>query len=215
MLIMIKAISFDCYGTLVDWLYSFKKFFKYFYDDRYLEFMNRFMRCEFEKVSSGKYVPYIEILRYCLCECCSDICEEDYAHTLSLLFSRSIPFPDTVIGLKLLKKLGIIIIVFSNTDRILIENTLKGLEDYIDIIVTAEDLKCYKPNIECFKRFLNYVNLKPSELLHVSAYPQYDLEPAEKVGINTLLVNRYGYKWRESVDDIVGVFKYVRERFGL
>jgi len=205
---VIKVVSFDCYGTLVDWLYVFENFFKYLYGDRYLIYLNKFLRCEFEKVCSGVYKKYSEILRECLYECCDNV-DTDLIDILPTLFSKSPPFPDTLIGLKMLRRLDVKVVIFSNTERRLIENTVKGFDDLIDIIVTAEDLECYKPNIECFKRFLRYIDEKPENILHVSAYPQYDLEPADKLGIKTLLVDRYGYSWKCSVKDIVEVYKYV------
>jgi len=172
--------------------------------------LDRFLRCEFSYVSSGVYVSYSDVLRRCLCDCLGVECREEYCDAIVTLFARSPPFPDTVIGLRLLKRLGVKVVIFSNTERRLIDITLRGLEDLVDLVVTAEDVKCYKPSVECFRRFLKYVNADPREVLHVSAYPEYDLEPASKLGMRTLLVDRYGRKWSPAVKNIVEVYEYVK-----
>jgi len=207
---VVCVVSFDCYGTLVDWLYGFGSLFRFLFGDGWRCALDRFLSCEFRFVSSGVYVSYSDVLRRCFCECFSDFCCEEYCDAVVSLFAKSPPFPDSVIGLRLLRKLGVKVVVFSNTERRLIEVTLRGLEDLVDLVVTAEDLKCYKPSVECFRRFLKYINADPGEILHVSAYPEYDLEPASKLGMRTLLVDRYGRKWSPAVKNIVEVYEYVK-----
>jgi FMN phosphatase YigB (HAD superfamily) len=46
------------------------------------------------------------------------------------------------------------------------------------------------------------MNVNTKKVLHVSSYPQYDLEPADQLGIKTICIDRYGYNWREKIPTI-------------
>lgn len=197
-------VIFDLYGTLVDWIKSISGFIESFISSSAVE---EFFKCDLEQTSSGVYKPYREILGDCLSRVAlkygvlvsSDIKDSFITH-----FAKSPPFPDTIYGIKLLKTRGFKVGVLSNIDKDLVEITLCGVRGMFDFIVTAEDVKAYKPRREAFIRTYKALGVTPLEVVHVSAYPQYDLEPARELGAKTILVNRgYGYKWYVSVNSLV------------
>lgn len=199
---MIKLVTFDCYGTLVDWVYGVGSFLKHVLGRDVWE---PFLKLDLEEVKSGGFKPYSKILKSSLrrlMELNNMNYEEAYGEALTLAFAKSPPFPDTVVGLIKLKKLGYNLGIVSNTERELIKITLSGLEDLFNHIVTAEDTGYYKPKVEAFTSTLKLLNLKTEEVVHVSSYPQYDLEPAESLGIRTILLDRYGYHWKLKVKNI-------------
>jgi len=98
--------------------------------------------------------------------------------------------------------------IISNTERDLIKITLSGMEDLFDYIITAEETKFYKPNENAFIRAIELMKIKKDEILHVSAYPQYDLETAEKLKIKNVLLNKYGFSWPlviKRLDEILNI----------
>lgn len=204
-------MTFDVYGTLVDWRYSIGSFLSRYVSRDSIE---EYFECDFYEVRS--YKPYKEVLRTCLRRVMerrglsySDFLGEAFIRN----FARSPPFPDTIYGLIMLRNSGFKTGVISNTDRDLIDVTLHGFRDLFDYIITAEDLKIYKPDPRAFRRALDIIGLDPEYVLHVSAYPQYDLVPASSINIRSVHVNRYGYDWKpeiRSLDELVSYIKSLK-----
>ncbi len=97
------------------------------------------------------------------------------------------PFPDTNPALERLAKkhtLGIL----SNVDNDLLAGTLKHLKARFDIIVTAENVKSYKPELAHFREARRMIGDEP--WIHVAGSIYHDIEPAVVLGINAVWVNR-------------------------
>lgn len=189
-----RIVVFDLYGTLVDWRYSISSFID-FYVSR--EVVEEFFDCDMREVVN--YRPYKEILSKCLGEIASRhhvVLDDELVKSFVLNFAKSPPFPDTIYGLLITRNQGFETAILSNTDRDLVEITLSGMMRLLDHVITAEDIKAYKPSLEAFKRTYEILNTSPSRVIHISAYPQYDLEPAMKLGALTILVDRgLNYEW--------------------
>ena len=207
--VMLRVVSFDCYGTLVDWLYSFRNYLgMVFREFRNIdELVKEFLAIEQRLIMCGKFIKYSNILKSCLYELARKLNIEVTPEVLEgivIAFAKSPPFPDVYPSLKIIKnKFNIKLAILSNTERRLINITLCGMEDLFDYIITAEDVGTYKPNIDAFRKFLEILNVLPEEVLHVSAYIWYDLEPARRVGMKTLLVDRYGFNWDLKVGSLL------------
>jgi len=194
-------VTFDVYGTLFDWQYSMGAYLGFVGVDR-----RRFFEVEYSRVSGVKgFRRYSEILKESLEECMGSGYSGDVGDGLVLAFAKSPPFPDTLLGLRELRRRGHRLGVISNTERRLIRITLSGLEDVFDWVVTAEDTGHYKPALDAFTRAYSIMGVNMGEVVHVSAYPQYDLEAASRLGVKTVLVDRYGYTWKPSVKDTRGI----------
>ncbi|MGC8689719.1 MAG: HAD-IA family hydrolase [Thermoplasmata archaeon] len=201
----LKVITFDLYGTLVDWKSSIGNSLDFIRQG----LVDEFFRIEFRNVSSIKgFVRYSEILKGTLKEVLNRNnieYEEDYGEMLVRMFSKSPFFADSIYGLIKLKrkfKIGII----SNTEKRLIEITLAGVEDLFDYVITAEDTKFYKPNVMAFEDSLKIMDIKKDEILHISSYPEYDLETARKLGIRNVHFKRYNYSWDVEIKRLDEVF---------
>ncbi len=203
----IRVISFDCYGTLFDWLYSIRGVLEYLFKR---DVLDKFFECEQAELSSFK--PYSTILRSCLRRLMEKhglSYSERYGNALVLGFAKSPPFPDVVPGLELLKEKGYKLAIISNTEHKLIDITLAGIRDFFNWVITAEDTGYYKPNLKAFTIAYKLMGVELSEVLHVSAYPYYDLEPARKLGVKTIMINRYGYEWSPSIRSLEEIIDYI------
>lgn len=198
----IRVITFDLYGTLVDWVNSISRALNYIHGG----LAERFFENEYNTVSRLKeYTPYSKILVNVLKDTLGEFgidFREEYGRLIVLSFAKSPFFPDALIGLQLLKKHGYKTGIISNTDRELVEITLTGVKDLFDYIVTAEDTGYYKPDKRAFTKAYGIMNVNLQKVLHVSSYPQYDLEKADQLGIKTICIDRYGYDWREKIPTI-------------
>jgi 2-haloacid dehalogenase len=101
------------------------------------------------------------------------------------------PFPDTVPALRAAKEAGLGLWIISNTDRAIIEHTLRHLEVDFDGVTVAEDARAYKPARAPFDKALREMNVPPEEILHVAFGFKYDIGMAKQLGFQTAWVNRH------------------------
>ncbi|MFP3203680.1 MAG: HAD-IA family hydrolase, partial [Sulfolobus sp.] len=156
-------ITFDLYGTLVDWRYTMDSYLKFVKVDP-----DEFFRCEFNKLKNFR--KYSEILKDCIRELLKERYTDEIIEGIDYAFSKSPPFPDTIPGIMRLKKIAKLGII-SNTERRLIKTTLCGMEEMFDWIITSEDTGYYKPDKRAFIKAYEIMGVNPKEVVHVSAYP--------------------------------------------
>lgn len=194
-----KAVTFDCFGTLIDWEGEIQKIFNHILVKNgvnhadVVALQRHWENLQFEYIQE-KYRPYKEVLRNTL-----PMAFRDYGYPFStedaIRFSDSMgswkPFPDTVDALNELKKYTKIALI-TNTDDAIISETVKHLGVEFDAIVTAEQAGNYKPNHDGFHLALEKLGLDKSEILHAGFGFKYDVIPASELGIKTCWINRYG-----------------------
>jgi 2-haloacid dehalogenase len=197
----VRCATFDCYGTLVDWEGGLGAFL---YDlllrRRHpelrpgRELRERWEAIQFELVS-GDYRPYREVLAESLRRWMDERgLEWDEAEGRALVRSMRCwqPFPDTRPALERARAAGLRLVIVSNTDRDIVDHTLRHLEVPFDGLVTAEDVRAYKPADPHFERALELVGEPPERILHVAFGFKYDIGPAARHGMRTAWVNRHG-----------------------
>lgn len=190
-----EFLSFDCYGTLIDWESGILGYLRPLLirkgckvsDDEILNLYS-----EFEPRSQQAYQRYREVL--------ADIVRDfgsHYGFAASEEEGRGLadsvrdwqPFPDTVPALKALKtryKLA----VLSNIDDDLFAPTAPKLGVELDLLVTAQQVRAYKPSLRNFETLLQRLPIAKDRLLHVAQSLYHDVVPARSLGIATVWVNR-------------------------
>ena len=192
--------TFDCYGTLVDWeggLGTFLYGLGLRNGEAQLEpgrvLRERWEAIQFELIQ-GPYRRYKEVLAESLRAFCEErgwpAREEDGDALVRSMRSWQ-PFPDTRPALSAAKGAGVRLVIVSNTDRDIVEHTLRHLELEFDDVVTAEDCGAYKPSAAVFDRALERVGEPPERVLHVAFGFKYDIAPASRAGFRTAWVNRH------------------------
>jgi 2-haloalkanoic acid dehalogenase type II len=190
-------VTFDCYGTLVDWRSGLLQQLAVLSDgappnsDRWFSAYVR----EERALEAGPYFPYRALMPEALRRAAR-------SEGLSFPSARagrapeSIPgwpvFPDTQPALTALHELGFQIGVLSNIDGDLLQRTMRAIGVTPDCIVTAEDVGSYKPAFSHWINFLKRTGADPVEVWHVSASYEHDIEPARRLGFRTAYVERYG-----------------------
>lgn len=99
------------------------------------------------------------------------------------------PFPDTVDALRKLKtkfQLGII----SNVDDDLFVATAQKLKVPFDFVVTAAQARAYKPSHKPFELAESKIGVPKAEWLHAAQSIYHDVIPAKALGVSTVWVNR-------------------------
>jgi 2-haloacid dehalogenase len=190
------TISFDCYGTLIDWEAGILPALRSVLashgqslpDAAILELYGEF-EAEAER---GPYQSYREVLQSVV-RAFADRLYFDASSAEVRSLHESVPawppFADTVVALRELQK-RYKLVVISNIDNDLFAKTQRHLGIQFDGVITAEQARSYKPSTNNFQMALRKLALSPDRLLHAGQSIYHDVVPARSLGIATVWVNR-------------------------
>lgn len=84
------------------------------------------------------------------------------------------------------------VFIGSNTDNDVLESVMDKNGIVVDKVYTSENLKCYKPNANFYKKILEENGVLPQEVLFVGDSVSDDILGPKALGIKTVLVDRSG-----------------------
>ncbi len=199
MIALPKAITFDCYGTLIDWESAIQQFFAESLDSKGLGYVDpRTLQEEWEEIQfryiQEKYRPYRQVLQDTMkmtfdrFHIPTDKVEvEEFADSMG----HWKPFPDTRDAIIELQKY-VRVALITNTDDSIIHETERTIGVKFDEIITAEQARAYKPSHKGFLLARERLGLQVSEIWHAGFGFKYDIVPAAELGYTTVWVNRQG-----------------------
>lgn len=85
-----------------------------------------------------------------------------------------------------------------------------GLGDYFNFVFSAEQVGAPKPEPALFEAALTHTGSRPQEMVYVGDDPVLDVDAANRLGINTIRVQREGDS-REGETPATAVVRHVRE----
>jgi 2-haloacid dehalogenase len=190
------TISFDCYGTLIDWEAGILPTLRTVLashgqslpDAAILELYGEFEA----EAESGPYQCYRNVLQSVVRAFADRLHFEATPaeiHSLHESVRAWPPFPDTVSTLRELQT-RYKLVVISNIDDDLFAETRKHFDVEFDGVITAEQARSYKPSLNNFQMALSTLALSPDRLLHAAQSVYHDVVPARSLGIATVWVNR-------------------------
>ena len=187
----LELITFDCYGTLVDWETGIRSAIRDISGRDDPALFDAYVETE-AQVEAEPYRPYRDVTADAL---------RRVAHRFGFnvalgrehAIAHSLPdwpvWPDTNPALARLKRryrIGIL----SNIDRDLIAQTMQRFTVEIDLLVTAEDVRAYKPAHAHFERMLADRGGRREGLLHAAQSWFHDCVPATRLNIPHVWINR-------------------------
>jgi 2-haloacid dehalogenase len=195
-----KALTFDCYGTLIDWEAGIADLIRPWQaqimppipTDLILSAF-ALMQAKHQQVQPALLYP--EVLK----RSWRDV-EETFGweHNAARAdsFAASVgdwpPFLDTVESLRYLSRYYRLAIL-SNVDNASLTYTMTRLEVPFALTVTAEDVGAYKPNLAHFQTALARLasqGIARDEVLHVAQSKHHDIKPASDLGLACVWVDR-------------------------
>ena len=180
------VITFDCYGTLIDWKSGIRAAFAGAGLDGEASLR---MYHEIEPiVEREKYRSYREVLR----ETASRIAPKVKTNFLADSLPSWKPFPDTNPALERLRRGGIRLGILSNVDDDLIAETRKHFTVDFDLVITAQQVRSYKPAHAHFLTARQRIG--DARWLHAAQSNLHDIAPANQLGIPNAWINRHGEK---------------------
>src|SRR5215211_7279163 len=194
----VKFVTFDCYGTLIDWEAGVYDAFQKEADrdgftvDRD-ELIPRFIEVQRE-IQRGSYELYAEVLRRAAVRVAADLgwdLEPSRSNFLPDSVPRWAPFRETNAQLERFSK-KFEIGVLSNIDDKLLGATRRHFRVDFDLVVTAQQVRSYKPDPAHFNECARRVEGKKKKWVHIASGYQTDVEPALKQRVPVIWVNRRG-----------------------
>ena len=193
-----EALTFDCYGTLIDWeqgildalwpILARHGVADRVRDGALLE-MFAVMEAEAEERAFLRYRRVLDaVARGIGSELGIEIGDRE-AGAFAASVAVWSPFPDTVASLEALATRYRLAVV-SNVDDDLFSATAALLGVRFDQVVTAEQVESYKPGHAHFHEVLTRLCLPADKVLHVAQSLHHDVAPARALGIACVWVNR-------------------------
>ncbi|HKX25021.1 MAG TPA: haloacid dehalogenase type II [Actinomycetota bacterium] len=188
------VLTFDCYGTLIDWETGILAALHAAHtgwpagDE---ELLQRFAVHE-ATAERGAYRPYREVLARTIRGVADDFgvaLTDDAAQAFSTSVGDWPPFPDSTDALLRLARryrLGII----TNCDDDLFAASNERLGVTFDWVITAQQVRSYKPSHRNFERALATIPVPSDRILHVAQSLYHDHVPAKAVGLATAWIDR-------------------------
>jgi 2-haloacid dehalogenase len=193
----ITFVTFDVYGTLIDWEEGVYDAFRKEADkdgftiskDELIPLFHQTQR----DVMSGSYELYAEVLRRTAVSIAKELgwpLEPSRSGFLPESVPRWRPFKETVPALKQVakkKQIGLI----SNIDDKLLGLTRRHFGIDFDLVVTAQQVRSYKPDPAHFKECERRIGGKKG-WVHVASSHYHDIDPCVKAKVPVIWVNRHG-----------------------
>ncbi|MCG6988509.1 MAG: haloacid dehalogenase type II [Gemmatimonadetes bacterium] len=192
-----EALTFDCYGTLVDWERGILEALSpvlaaHGADAGGAEAaLERFARLE-SGIQVGRFRSYRSVLEEVMRAFGAELGFRPSPGEVGA-FAASVPswppFADTVPALRALARRYRLAVV-SNVDDDLFAGTARRLEVTFSAVVTAQQLRSYKPARAHFDEVLRRLDLPRERVLHVAQSLFHDIGPATALGFRCVWVNR-------------------------
>ena len=192
---MIKALVFDAYGTLFD-VHSVGKECNEIFPNKGDEISQSWRKKQLEyfflRQLMERYKPFDEITKEALNYACKEngveLSEENEERLMNAYLKLEL-FEEVESVLKELsdKKL----VVFSNGSVNMIDPLVEqsSINEYIDEVISADEIKQYKPTPAAYNHALERLDVKREEILFMSSNP-WDITGAKSFGFNTAWINR-------------------------
>ncbi len=190
-------LSFDCYGTLVDWETGISDAVSDVLSSRDIlmsrsEILALFAEVEPQIQQGGRYLEYRRVLRRVVAmigiKLDVQFSESEMNCLVNTIGSWPV-FPDTRDSLRSMKQRYNLAII-SNVDDDLFAPTAEALEVELDVVVTAQQCGSYKPDHRNFDVALERMGIEKDRWLHIGESLYHDIAPANELGIASVWVNR-------------------------
>ena len=190
------VISFDCYGTLIDWQGGARAAVRAIPELAGVDveaLIARRLEVELE-VEHEFYRPYDQVLAISIQRTAADFGIELSGESAKS-FADSIadwqPFQDAGGFLRRLATTGTPLTILSNVTRASLAVSVRKLGADFNQLVTAEDVRAYKPDHDHWLELQRSRDITSAQQLHIAGSITHDIRPAAEIGATTVWVRRF------------------------
>jgi 2-haloacid dehalogenase len=188
--------TFDCYGTLVDWNAGIGTELSRLFGSPLREpLLARYHVIEPRVQSEHPQWSYRDVMAAVLAELASEVGTALPVEERDAL-GRSLPgwpvFAEVAGALAEARDRGWRLAALSNSDRDLIEASLRAIGVPFDRAIVASDIGSYKPALGHWQAFYEQTGAEQACHVHVAQSHFHDIAPAHDLGIRSIWINRLG-----------------------
>ncbi len=187
--------TFDCYGTLVDWLTGMQGTLARLWPESDADRLLTLYHQLEPAVQAGRGIPYRRVMAETLVHVAVTAglwvppAEKD-------ALGSSLPawpvFPEVPAALARLRTSGWRLAILSNTDADLLDASLQAIGVPVDLRIVASEVGSYKPAVRHWDAFFAQTGADRERHVHVAASLFHDIEPATRMGLRSVWINRLG-----------------------
>jgi 2-haloacid dehalogenase len=187
--------TFDCYGTLVDWMAGIRGELARLWPDADADALLTLYHQLEPAVQAGSGIPYREVMAETLARLAGTAGlsvppgEED---ALGSSLPRWPVFPEVSASLAALRAGGWRLAILSNTDLDLLEASLREIGVPVEVRIVASQVGSYKPAHRHWESFFARTGADRARHVHVAASLFHDVEPCAQLGLRCAWINRLG-----------------------
>jgi 2-haloacid dehalogenase len=188
-----RWITFDCFGTLVDWNSGFDAILRPIAAEKTPALIEAYHRFERILESESPHRLYRDVLTTGLTSAADEIgvrLSESQARALPDQWETLPVFPDVEPMLAGLRAEGDRLGVLTNCDDDLFALTERCFILPFDLVVTAERVRDYKPSISHFRFFARSTGARKENWIHVARSWHHDISPARELDLPRIWVDR-------------------------
>ena len=190
-----RWVTFDCYGTLVDWSSGLGDLLAPIAGEQASEVAAAFPGWQLELEKQRPVGPHKQVLKSALLCAAGErgvrLTDAD-ARTLTRSWSALRPFADVETMLAELRARGYRLGVLTNVDDDLFEITHRSFATPFNFFVTAERVRGYKPEPWLFRAFERLTRVERGNWVHVGSDWYHDIAPAQALGVSRVWLDREG-----------------------
>ncbi len=187
--------TFDCYGTLVDWMAGIRgELARLWPDSDAAALLTLYHQLE-PAVQAGRGIPYRQVMAEALArvaETAALTVPPGEADALGASLPGWPVFAEVPASLRALRKRGWRLAILSNTDSDLLEASLRAIGVPVDLRLVASEVGSYKPAHRHWESFFARTGADRERHVHVAASLFHDVEPCAQLGLRCVWINRLG-----------------------
>ena len=188
-----RWITFDCFGTLIDWHSGFSAILHPIFGDRISDLLREYHQFERQLEAERPHRLYKDVLASSLQRAAEELSitvDSSKVKALPESWDSLRPFHDVEPALAALRRAGFHLAVLTNCDDDLFAITQSAFTHPFDLVVTAEHVCDYKPSLAHFRFFSRVTGVEDGNWVHVACSWFHDIAPARDLGIKRVWLDR-------------------------
>jgi 2-haloacid dehalogenase len=185
--------TFDCYGTMVDWLGGMRRTFARLWPEANADSLLDLYHQLEPAVQAGRGLAYREVMAETLATTAA-MARLDLPPGEEDALGASLPgwqvFAEVPSALAELRTQGWKLAILSNTDADFLDISLRAIGVPVDLRIVASDIGSYKPGVRHWDTFFAQTRADRGRHAHVAASLFHDIEPAGRLGLRCVWINR-------------------------
>jgi 2-haloacid dehalogenase len=185
--------TFDCYGTLVDWMSGIRGSLAGLWPDADADALLTLYHQLEPAIQAGRGMPYREVMAETLAGI-AGLARLEIPPGQEGVLGSSLPawpvFAEVPAALAELRDRGWRLAILSNTDPDLLDASVAAIGVPVDLKIAASDIGSYKPAVRHWEAFFSQTGADRASHVHVAASLFHDIEPDGLLGLRCVWINR-------------------------